>query len=100
MFEICMVIGWAAAMILLLFIRTDIRELSGLIRENRRELLRNSIGSRAAESYPNFQKEDRQRGRSAKKEAEKQQAEPEKQPLRLNESEEQLLKEVLTEFLG
>ncbi len=93
MFEIGLTIGWAALMILLLCIRADIRELSALMRENRRELLRSSVGGRANESYPNFQDTVRQEKTREKKE------EP-KQVSSLNKSEEQLLKEVLTEFLG
>lgn len=100
MFEICMIIGWAAAMILLLYIRADIRELSGLLKENRREMIRNSIGGRSSESYPNFQEEARRRRKSVREEVKEQPPEQEKQPLCLNESEEQILKEVLTEFLG
>ena len=93
MFEIGLTIGWAALMILLLCIRADIRELSALMKENRRELLRNSFGGRANESYPNFQEEAHREVKRDKKE------EP-KQARSLNQSEAQLLKEVLTEFLG
>lgn len=100
MFEICMVTGWAAAMILLLLIRAEIRELSGLMKENRRELLRNNLGSRTGESYPNFQEESRQKKIHGRKEEQEQHLEQEKPSIRLNESEEQILKEVLTEFLG
>ena len=76
MFEIGLTIGWAS-----------------LMRENRREHLRSSFGGRTSESYPNFQDEARQEKKREKKE------EP-KQTSSLNKSEEQLLKEVLTEFLG
>lgn len=93
MFEIGLTIGWAALMILLLCIRADIRELSALMKENRRELLRNSFGGRTNESYPNFQDE-------AYKETKREKKEEPKQVRSLNQSEEQLLKEVLTEFLG
>ncbi len=100
MFEICMVTGWAAAMILLLLIRAEIRELSGLMKENRRELLRNNMGNRGGESYPNFQEEARRKRTHGGEAQRERKPEPEKQSIRLNESEEQLLKEVLTEFLG
>ena len=93
MFEIGLTIGWAALMILLLCIRADIRELSALMKENRRELLRNSFGGRGNESYPNFQEE-------ARKETKREKKEEARQTSSLNQSEEQLLKEVLTEFLG
>ncbi|MCI8376797.1 MAG: hypothetical protein HFI29_15430 [Lachnospiraceae bacterium] len=93
MFEIFMVMGWAAVMILLLFLRADVRELSGLVKENRREMLRGSLSARANESFPNFQMESRREERKPPKESKKRTAP-------LNESEEQVLKEVLTEFLG
>lgn len=93
MFEIGLTIGWAALMILLLCIRADLRELSALMKENRREILRSSLGGRANESYPNFQDE-------AFREKEREKKEQPRQPNSLDKSEEQLLKEVLTEFLG
>ena len=93
MFEIGLTLGWAALMILLLCIRADIRELSSLMKENRRELLRNSFGGRTNENFPNFQEE-------ARREAKQEKKEEAKQTSSLNKSEEQLLKEVLTEFLG
>ena len=93
MFEIGLTIGWAAIMILLLCIRADIRELSVILKESRREQLRNSFGGRANEVYPNFQEESRREVRQETKE------EP-RQTSSLNKSEEQVLKEVLTEFLG
>ena len=93
MFEIGLTIGWAAIMILLLCIRADIRALSAIMKESRREQLRSSFGGRNNEVYPNFQSETRQEARREKKE------EP-KQMSALNKSEEQVLKEVLTEFLG
>lgn len=93
MFEIGLTIGWAAIMILLFCIRADIRELSTIIKESRREQLRNSFGGRANEVYPNFQAESHKVSGKEKKE------EP-RQISSLNKSEEQVLKEVLTEFLG
>lgn len=93
MFEIGLTIGWAALMILLLCIRADIRELAALMRENRRELLRNSMGGRTNESFPNLQEH------TYREKAEEKKAEGRK-PSALNQSEEQVLKEVLTEFLG
>ena len=46
MFEIGLTIGWAAIMILLLCIRADIRALSAIMKESRREQLRSSFGGR------------------------------------------------------
>lgn len=93
MFEIGLTIGWAAIMILLLCIRADIRQLAASMKESRREQLRNSIGSRANQAYPNFQAESCKEPRQEKKEEAKRTSS-------LNKSEEQVLKEVLTEFLG
>lgn len=93
MFQIGLTIGWAALMILLLCIRADIRELSAIMKESRREQLKNSFGGRANEIYPNFQEEAHREARRGKEEERR-------KPLPLNQSEEQVLKEVLTEFLG
>ena len=68
MFQIGLTIGWAAVMILLLCIRADIRELSAMIKESRREQLRNSFGGRANEVYPNFQAESHRESTQEKKE--------------------------------
>lgn len=92
MFQVGLTIGWAAIMILLLCIRADIRELSAIMKESRREQLKNSFGGRSNESYPNFQEELRRGRVEDKGERKKSSA--------LNQSEEQVLKEVLTEFLG
>lgn len=93
MFEIGLTMGWAAIMILLLCIRADIRELSAIFKESRREQLKNSFGGRTTEVYPNFQEESRKETMREKKEESKQMSS-------LDKSEEQILKEVLTEFLG
>lgn len=93
MFQIGLTIGWAALMILLLCIRADIRELSAIMKESRREQLRNSFGGRKNEVYPNFQEEIHKETREAK-------TEERRTSSTLNQSEEQVLKEVLTEFLG
>lgn len=93
MFQIGLTIGWAAIMILLLCIRADIRELSAIMKESRREQLKSSFGGRKNEVYPNFQKE-------SYKEAREDKEEEQRKPTVLNQSEEQVLKEVLTEFLG
>lgn len=89
MFQIGLTIGWAALMILLLCIRADIKELSAIMKESRREQLRNSFGGRKNEVYPNFQEETYKETKEEKR-----------KPSTLNQSEEQVLKEVLTEFLG
>lgn len=93
MFQIGLTIGWAALMILLLCIRADIKELSTIMKESRREQLRNSFSGRKKEVYPNFQEETYKETREEKKEEQRKTSV-------LNQSEEQVLKEVLTEFLG
>ena len=80
---------------------TDIREIADLVRENKREMLRNNIGGRAAVVYPNLR--ENSGGKTEKQEEGQDNREAEGKPggvLRLNESEEQVLREVLTEFLG
>lgn len=93
MFQIGLTLGWAAIMILLLCIRAEIRELLTMMKESRREQLKNSLGGRKNEVYPNFQEETNRGSRQEKEE-------DRRKPSTLNQSEEQVLKEVLTEFLG
>ena len=94
MFRIFMVIAWAVLLVLLLYLWADVREIAGIVKENKRELLRSSLNTRASESFPNFQEEQRA--------ARQPQEDGEKQPQKtaLSASEEQVLNEVLTEFLG
>lgn len=54
MFQIFMIIGWAVQLVILLYVWADIREIADLVRENKREMLRNNIGGRAAVVYPNL----------------------------------------------
>ena len=101
MFQIFMIIGWAVQLVILLYIWADIREIADLARENKREMLRSSIGGRAPVVYPNLREES---VRKAEKQEEGQESRvPEEKAagsLQLNESEEQVLREVLSEFLG
>ena len=96
MFRIFMIIAWAVLLVLLLYLWADVREIAGIVKENKRELLRSSLNTRASESFPNFQEEEEQRA------ARQPQEDGEKQPQKtaLSASEEQVLNEVLTEFLG
>lgn len=102
MFRVFEIIAWAVILVLLLYLWADVREIAGIAKENKRELLRASLSVRAAESYPNFQEEA---GRQAELEKAEQEAEEQEQKEAqgkriLNASEEQVLDEVLTEFLG
>lgn len=98
MFRIVMIAAWAVLLILLLYLWADVREILGIVRDTKRELLRSNLSARAAESFPNFQQEawDEQE-QQAQQETEK----PVKSVVKnLNPQEEQVLKEVLSEFLG
>lgn len=101
MFQIFMIIGWAVLLVILLYLWADVREISEIVKEVKREMLRNNIGGRAAAVYPNL-REDPGR-KMAKQDGEDKEQQPEERKekiLSLNESEEQVLREVLTEFLG
>ena len=92
------VIAWAVLLVLLLYLWADVREIAGIVKESKREILRGSLNARAAESFPNFQEEEK---KERQKNREKQGAEEKKpQGVPLNASEQQVLDEVLTEFLG
>ena len=87
-----------ALTVLLLYLWADVREIAGIVKESKREILRGSLNARAAESFPNFQEEEK---KERQKNREKQGAEEKKpQGVPLNASEQQVLDEVLTEFLG
>lgn len=98
MFRVFIVIAWAVLLVLLLYLWADVREIAGIVKESKREILRGSLNARAAESFPNFQEEEK---KERQKNREKQGAEEKKlQGVPLNASEQQVLDEVLTEFLG
>ncbi len=100
MFQIFMIIGWAVQLVILLYLWADIREIGELVRENKREMLRNNIGGRASVVYPNL-REDSLRKPAAEETPENPAQEGKDEgALKLNESEEQVLREVLSEFLG
>ncbi|WP_440321281.1 hypothetical protein [Laedolimicola sp.] len=98
MFRIVMIAAWAALLILILYLWADVREILGIVKDVKRELLRSSLSARAAESFPNFEQEAREeQEQQAQQETEK----PVKSVVKnLNPQEEQVLKEVLSEFLG
>lgn len=100
MFQIFIVIGWAMLLVLLLIIWAEVQKLEKAVRENKRELLRSSLGGRGGRDYKSFQEEN---DWNQENEAEQTgQVEQKRKTLAssLNESEEQILREVLTEFLG
>lgn len=98
MFRVFIVIAWAVLLVLLLYLWADVREIAGIVKESKREILRGSLNARAAKSFPNFQEEEK---KERQKNREKQGAEEKKpQGVPLNASEQQVLDEVLTEFLG
>ena len=57
MFRIVMIAAWAALLILILYLWADVREILGIVKDAKRELLRSSLSARASESFPNFEKE-------------------------------------------
>lgn len=98
MFRIVMIAAWAVLLILLLYLWADVREILGIVRDTKRELLRSNLSARAAESFPNFEQEARdEQEQQAQQETEKSVKSVVKN---LNPQEEQVLKEVLSEFLG
>lgn len=100
MFRIVMIAAWAALLLLTLYLWADVREIRGNVKDIKRELLRSSLSARSAESFPNFEKE----AREAKEQASQAQKNPEAQKKSdaksLNPQEEQVLNDVLSEFLG
>ena len=95
MIRIVMIAAWAVLLVVLLYVWADVRETGANVKEIRRELLRSNLSARAAESFPNFEKEGREEAE------EKQQAAADKTGAKaLKPEEEQVLDEVLTEFLG
>lgn len=98
MFRIVMIVAWAVLVILVLYLWADVREVLAVVKDAKRELLRSNLSARAAESFPNFGKEAREaREAEGQQEAEEQPKGPGKS---LDPREEQVLNEVLTEFLG
>lgn len=101
MFQACMIIGWAVLLIVLLYVWADVREVAAIVKENKREMLRKNIGSRASGNYPNLREDSGMKTEeSAELEGEMEEPGVQKRTISLNESEEQILREVLTEFLG
>ena len=107
MFQIFMIIGWAVLLIILLYLWADVRRIAEMVKDSKRELIRSSFGGRNCGKEKDFRQE------MQKQEAQKQEMQKEAQNQKeeavqraggsasvLKESEEQVLQEVLTEFLG
>lgn len=99
MFRVFIVVAWAVLLVILLYLWAEVREIGTVVKENKRELLRSNLSARAAESFPNFQEEEKKK---QEKNGEREQEIQGKklQTVSLNASEERVLDEVLTEFLG
>lgn len=101
MFQAFMIIGWAVLLIVLLYIWADVRETGAIVKEMKREMLRKNIGGRASGNYPNLREEAAGKMPSpSEPDEDLEGVDRQKRTISLNESEEQILREVLTEFLG
>lgn len=101
MFQIFMIIGWAVLLIILLYVWADVREIEAIVKDNKRELLRSNFGGRSAA----IQEVDRKESRGKKDLQQEKNAAVPKQKVQagtasMKESDEQVLQEVLAEFLG
>ena len=95
MFQVLAFVGWAVLLVLLLYIWADVREIAGMVKERKRELIRSSFGTRASGKENNVSE-----GPKEKETKQVQRSEGSAAAKPLKESEEQVLQEVLTEFLG
>jgi len=57
--ESFMIAAWAALLILILYLWADVREILGIVKDTKRELLRSSLSARAGESFPKLRKRSR-----------------------------------------
>jgi len=108
MFQIFMFVGWIALLVILLYVWADVRELTGAVKEIRREMMRSSLSGRTSGNRQQTWEQDteqdgamelsnrdeKQREEYAVRQ-EKMRKDDAKQP-----SDEQILQEVLAEFLG
>ena len=98
MFRIVMIAAWAVLLIVVLYLWADVREIRSVVKDTKRELLRSNLSARASESFPNFEKEAREKEVDGQQEAA--QSSVKSSGKSLNPQEEQVLNDVLTEFLG
>ena len=61
MFRIVMTAAWAVLLIVVLYLWADVREIRSVVKDTKRELLRSNLSARASESFPNFEKEAREK---------------------------------------
>lgn len=99
MFQIFIIAGWAAVLIILLYMWADVREISTLVKENKRELLRSSLSQRAGESFPNLREEPGE-NKEADGAGTEENGEIQNGTVPLSASEERVLDEVISEFLS
>lgn len=105
-FEIFMMVGWTLFGIMLLYLWADVRELKQDFKTYRRDLMRNSIGGRTSEGYTGFSEEEYWKEVKEEEPFEIQpvQEEPvkseKKRGVSLKPGEEQVVREILTEFLN
>ncbi|MCI8416773.1 MAG: hypothetical protein HFI33_04590 [Lachnospiraceae bacterium] len=103
MFEIFAMVGWVIVGILLLYLWADVREIKRDLKNCRRDMVRNSLGGRTSENYPGFSEE--QYWKEARQEEtepaqRKEEKLPPKKSASLKPGEEQVLREILAEFLN
>ncbi len=111
MFQILMIIGWAALFVVLLYIWADVREIATIVKESKRELIRSNFGGRTSGkqqqnpwqnsvSLGQVPEKFREEPQVLVSQESKDEPKPWKRAVNLAVSEEQILQEVLTEFLG
>jgi len=115
MFQVFMIIGWVAILVLLLYIWADVREIAGVVKDSKRELIRCNFGGRTSgkrqsiiDDDSGWSKQDTEKAAGAdptvQGQAKRSHREEEKTIQAAGEvkkqSEEQILQEVLAEFLG
>jgi len=113
MFQIVMIIGWMVLLILLLYVWADVREIANVVKDSKRELLRSNFGGRTSGKTQVVWDEirdssmEKSRGKTRdeiRKESWNEANEVQEKKLADTEAlkveEEQVLQEVLAEFLG
>jgi len=111
MFEMIWTAGLALAIGLLLFVWADVRKIGRELKTYRRDLMRNSLGGRTSDHYAGFSEEDYWKEAREEQEKERQQEvkpeiqqepvkEDKRKVLTLKPGEEQVLREILLEFLN
>lgn len=105
-FEIFMMVGWTLFGLIMLSLWADVRELKQDLKTYRRDLMRNQLGGRTSENYSGFSEEEY--WRSAREEIAMEEGHMPEEPVRkekrrepaLKPGEEQVVREILSEFLS